>query len=63
MSKYKNPIVKLETVKIPTWEYAALVKQSTILEMTMRIVKNVPDYQMRDVLKVLFGENDEEEEE
>ena len=63
MSKYKNPIVKLETVKIPTWEYAALVKQSTILEMTQRIVKNVPDYQMRDVLKMLFGENDEEEEE
>ena len=62
MSKYKNPIMKVETVKIPTWEYAALVKQSTILEMTMSIVKNVPDYQMRDVLKVLFGEDKEDEE-
>lgn len=62
MSKYKNPIVKLETVKIPTWEYAALVKQSTILEMIQRIVNEVPDYQMRDVLKMLFG-NDKEDEE
>ena len=62
MSKYKNPIVKLETVKIPTWEYATLVKQSTILEMMQRIVNDVPDYQMRDVLKVLFGEDKEDEE-
>ena len=62
MSKYKNPIVKLETVKIPTWEYATLVKQSTILEMMQRIVNDVPDYQMRDVLKVLFGEDREDEE-
>lgn len=62
MSKYKNPISKVETVKIPKWEYAAMVRASTLLEMTDKIVNVVPDYQVRDVLKVLFGDGKEDEE-
>ena len=63
MSKYKNPIVKVETVKISTWEYAALVRASTLMDITEKLVNGgISEYQVRDVLKVLFGEEKEEEE-
>lgn len=62
MSKYKNPIMKVETVKIPTWEYAALVRASTLLEITENLVNGgISEYQVRDVLKALYGDGEDKE--
>ena len=60
-NKYINPIAKVDKVKISTWEYAALVRASTLLEMTEKILNGVSEYQVRDVLKVLFDCKGEEE--
>ena len=61
--KYINPIPKVEKVKISTWEYAALVRASTLVDMTEKIVNGgISEYQVRDVLKVLYGEDKEGEE-
>ena len=62
MSKYKNPIVKLETVKIPTWEYANLIRESTLLRMMEKLVNGLDEYRVRDTLKVLFDNGEGEEE-
>ena len=62
MSKYKNPIVKIETVSIPTWEYAALVRASTLLEMAEKLINGLDEYRVRDTLKVLFDNGEKEEE-
>lgn len=62
MSKYKNPIVKLETVTIPTWEYADLIKASTIAVVTKKLLNGMGEYQVRDALKVLYDEEEVEEE-
>ena len=59
--KYRNPIAKVTMVTIPTWEYVDLVRSSTMLEMTERIVNGLDDYRVRDTLKVLFGGREEEE--
>jgi len=61
MSKYKNPIAKIEKVTIPTWEYAGLVRASTMMEMTERLVNGLDEYKVRDVLKVLFDGGKEED--
>ena len=61
--KYINPIAKVETVKISTWEYAALIRSATLLDVTERLVNGgISEYQVRDVLKVLYGEEKEVEE-
>lgn len=61
--KYINPIPKVEKVKISTWEYAALIRASTLLEMTEKIVNGgISEYQVRDVLKALYGDGEKEEE-
>lgn len=54
MSKYKNPISKVETVTIPTWEYADLVRASTLTMVTKKLLDGVEEYKVRDVLKVLY---------
>lgn len=61
MSKYKNPIVKLETVNIPTWEYADLIRTATLMTMTKKLVDGLDEYRIRDTLKVLFNEGKEED--
>lgn len=61
MSKYKNPIVKMETVTIPTWEYADLIKASTIAAATKKLLNGMGEYQVRDALKVLYGVEEVEE--
>jgi hypothetical protein len=58
--KYQNPIAKVETVTIPTWEYADLIKDSTIAAMTKKLLNGMGEYQVRDALKVLFDRKEEE---
>ena len=60
--KYLNPIVKVETVTIPTWEYADLIKASTVAAMTKKLLDGMGEYQVRDALKVLYSSDEEEEE-
>lgn len=59
--KYRNPIVKVETVTIPTWEYADLVSASTLTVVVEKLVNGLDDYKVRDVLKVLFDRKGEAE--
>jgi hypothetical protein len=59
--KYHNPIAKVETVTIPTWEYADLIKASTIAAMTKKLLNGMGEYQVRDALKVLYGKTKEED--
>lgn len=61
MSKYKNPIAKIEVVTIPTWEYADLIRAATLMTMTKKLVDNLEEYKLRDTLKVLYGDGREEE--
>ena len=58
--KYQNPIAKVETVTIPTWEYADLVSASTLTVVVEKLVNGLDEYKVRDVLKVLFGGKEEE---
>lgn len=58
--KYQNPIVKVETVTIPTWEYADLVSASTLTVVVEKLVNGLDEYKVRDVLKVLFDRKEEE---
>jgi hypothetical protein len=60
--KYQNPIAKVTMVTIPTWEYADLVRASTIAVMVDKLVAGLDDYKLRDVLKVLYGDEKGEEE-
>ena len=59
--QWKNPIEKVTMVTIPTWEYAGLVRESTLLAMTEKLVNGLDEYKVRDVLKVLYGDGKEEE--
>lgn len=59
--KYHNPIAKVTTVKVPVWEYAGLVRASTVMEVTEKLVNGLDEYKVRDVLKVLYGDGKEEE--
>lgn len=61
MSKYKNPIAKVEMVTIPTWEYADLIRAATLMTMTKKLIDDLEEYKLRDTLKVLYGEGKEEE--
>lgn len=58
--KYRNPIAKVTMVTIPTWEYASLVRASTMMEVTEKIVNGLDDYRVRDTLKVLFDRKEED---
>lgn len=57
--KYQNPIAKMETVTIPTWEYADLVRASTLTVVVEKLVNGLDEYKVRDVLKVLFDRKGE----
>ena len=59
--QWKNPIEKVTMVTIPTWEYAGLVRESTLLAMTEKLVNGLDEYKVRDVLKVLYSDGKEEE--
>ena len=59
--QWKNPIAKVTMVTIPTWEYAGLVRASTMMEVTEKLVNGLDEYKVRDVLKVLYGRGEEEE--
>ena len=59
--QWKNPIVKVTTVTIPAWEYAGLVKASTMMEVTETLVNGLDEYKVLDVLKVLFDRKGEGE--
>lgn len=59
--KYQNPIAKVMTVTIPTWEYADLVRASTLTIVTEKLVNGLDEYKVRDVLKTLYGRGEEEE--
>jgi hypothetical protein len=59
--KYQNPIAKVETVTIPTWEYADLVSASTLTVVVEKLVNGLDEYKVRDVLKVLFDRKEEAE--
>lgn len=58
--KYQNPIAKVTMVTIPTWEYAGLVRASTMMEVTEKLVNGLDEYKVRDVLKVLYGNEEED---
>ena len=58
MSKYKNPIVKLETVNIQTWEYAALVRDKTLLEVVRRLIPATESYNLKSAIMTVLGEDD-----
>lgn len=61
MSKYNNPIEKPDRVTIPTWEYAALVRTSTIMECVGKLVKGLSEYDARAAIKVLLDDGDGKE--
>ena len=61
--KYQNCISKPQTVTIATWEYAALVRASTMLEAAEKLLNGLDEYRARDALKALLtGERKEVEE-
>lgn len=60
-NKYHNPIAKVETVTIPTWEYAGLIQHKTTLAIIVKLAKGLEEYQMNYVLKALFDVKGEAE--
>ena len=58
MSKYNNPIEKPDRVTIPTWEYAALVRTSTIMECVGKLSKGLSEYDARAAIKMLMDEDE-----
>ena len=59
--KYQNPIVKVEMVILPRWEYAKLVDAYARYEVVEKLVNGLDEYKVRDVLKVLFDRKEEAE--
>ena len=63
-NKYINPIAKVDKVSISTWEYAALIRASTLLEIVEKVVNGgVAEYQVKDILKALLFDDVKEGEE
>lgn len=60
-NKYINPIPKPEMVSIPKWEYAALVRASTLMEVAQRIIDGGDKYGVTETLKTLFKDDREGE--
>ena len=58
--KYKNPIVKVPTVSISTWEYKDLVAKATILEVLEALNRKGKKYISADVMEALFNDKEEE---
>lgn len=58
--KYQNPIAKVTTVTIPTWEYAALVAKATTLETLERLIDSDKKYMAADLMEILFSRKEEE---
>ena len=56
--KYHNPINKPVMVAVPRWEYAALVRASTLLEVVEKIVSTQEGYIVKEVLPALFQEKE-----
>ena len=59
--KYHNPIVKVELVTLPRWEYAKLVDRYARYEIVEKLVNNLDQYKLYDTLKALFDDKGEEE--
>ena len=59
--KYDNIIEKPKMVEMPRWEYRDLIRSDAMLAVVEKLVNNLDEYKVRDVLKVLFdrGEDDE----
>ena len=57
--KYKNPIQKPESVVVPRWEYASLIRQSEKLRIIENMVKDIPSYQWDNVMKIVFEKEEE----
>jgi len=62
MSKYKNIIVEPEYLKVPKWEYAALVDKATRLEILQTLIENDKKFMAADLLEVMFGSGKGEDE-
>lgn len=59
-NKYQNPIAKVEKVILPRWEYAKLVDTYARYETVEKLVNGLDEYNVRNVLKVLFDRKEEE---
>lgn len=59
--KYDNIIEKPKMVEMPRWEYRDLIRSDAMLAVVEKLVNNLDEYKVRDVLKVLFGDGEEEE--
>lgn len=59
--KYDNIIEKPKMVEMPRWEYRDLIRSDAMMAVVEKLVNNLDEYKVRDVLKVLFddGEGDE----
>jgi len=51
--KYQNPIAKITTVTIPTWEYTALVAKATTLETLQQLIESDKKYMAADLLGII----------
>lgn len=59
--KYDNIIEKPKMVEMPRWEYRDLIRSDAMLAVVEKLVNNLDEYKVRDVLKVLFDRGEEEE--
>lgn len=59
--KYDNIIEKPKMVEMPRWEYRDLIRSDAMLAVVEKLVNNLDEYKVRDVLKVLFGDGEGEE--
>jgi hypothetical protein len=59
--KYDNIIEKPKMVEMPRWEYRDLIRSDTMMSVVEKLVNNLDEYKVRDVLKVLFGDGEGEE--
>lgn len=58
--KYDNIIEKPKMVEMPRWEYRDLIRSDAMLAVVEKLVNNLDEYKVRDVLKVLFGDGEED---
>lgn len=58
--KYHNPIPKPEMVRIPVWEYSALVAKATALGIVQTLIENDRKYMAADLMEVLLRGKEEE---
>lgn len=58
--KYDNIIEKPKMVEMPRWEYRDLIRSDAMMAVVEKLVNNLDEYKVRDVLKVLFDVGEEE---